>query len=49
MVCRSTNNKEKMEEVSKKLNDIQSLEKINVHLNGFEIVFEDGDWSSNSF
>jgi hypothetical protein len=46
MFCRSTNNKEKIEELGKKLNDIQSLEKINVNLNGFEVVFEDGDWAS---
>jgi hypothetical protein len=46
MACRSANNKEKMEELSKKLNDFQSLEKINVNLNGYEVIFEDGDWIS---
>jgi ABC-type polar amino acid transport system ATPase subunit len=46
MACGSSNNKAKMEELTKKLNDIQSLEKVNVNLNGFEVVFEDGDWTS---
>jgi hypothetical protein len=46
MACRSNNNKEKIEELTKKLNDIQGLEKVTVNLNGFEIAFEDGDWQS---
>ena len=46
MFCRSNNNKDKIDELTKKLNDIQSLEKINVNLNGFEVAFEDGDWIS---
>jgi hypothetical protein len=49
MACRSKDNKSKMEELNKKLNDIQALDKINVNLNGFEMGFEDGDWNSTIF